>query len=386
MNERDELLTALGAAVDADPENDSLRAHFAGMLLLAGDAQRALVHAEWVLSRRPYDVDSQAVLEGARALCGQGAAARTEVPTQQGCNDDLVGLARPDEPTVTFADVAGMTAVKQRLHDELLAPLRNPQLRDLYGTSTRGGMLLYGAPGCGKTLMARALAGELGARFFSIGLTDVLSMWFGESERWLHAIFEEARECSPSVLFFDEVDALGHRRSNLRPSAGRGVVVQLLAELDGFDTDNEGLYVLGATNAPWDVDPALLRPGRFDRTMLVLPPDFDARVAILHMGFEDRPVGGDVDLRSLAAKTEGWSGADLAALCTAAARLALRRAVLTHQPGSIGMNDLLEAHHDMRPTTDAWFDTARSVALYSNDDGLYGDLKEALGLVRRKRR
>jgi SpoVK/Ycf46/Vps4 family AAA+-type ATPase len=120
--------------------------------------------------------------------------------------------------------------------------------------------------------------------------------------------------------------------------------------------------------------------------MLVLPPDFDARVAILHMGFEDRPVGGDVDLRSLAAKTEGWSGADLAALCTAAARLALRRAVLTHQPGSIGMNDLLEAHHDMRPTTDAWFDTARSVALYSNDDGLYGDLKEALGLVRRKRR
>ena len=166
---------------------------------------------------------------------------------------------------MTLADVGGLEDVKDRLRRSFLDPLQNPSLRRMYGTSLRGGLLLWGPPGCGKTFIACALAGELGAAFISIGLHDVLDMYLGNSERNMHQVFEAARRAAPCVLFFDEVDALGQRRTNLARSAGRNVVAQLLVELDGATTRNEGVFVLGATNQPWDVDPALQRPGRFDR-------------------------------------------------------------------------------------------------------------------------
>ena len=142
----------------------------------------------------------------------------------------------------------------------------------------RGGLLLWGPPGCGKTFLARAVAGELGARFATVGLHHVLDMWLGNSEKQLHEFFEMARRSTPCVLFFDELDAIGHSRMDLGRSAARNVVAQLLVELDGVEHSNEGIFVIGATNQPWDVDPALRRPGRFDRTMLILPPDTPARV------------------------------------------------------------------------------------------------------------
>src|SRR5262245_4364317 len=161
--------------------------------------------------------------------------------------------------------------------------MRSPELRQMYGKSLRGGLLLYGPPGCGKTFLARAVAGELGANFYAVGLHEVLDMWLGQSEHNLHELFVRARRNNPCVLFLDEVDALGQKRSHLSRSAGRNVVVQLLAELDGMGADNEGVFVLAATNQPWDVDPALRRPGRFDRTILVVPPDLDARRKILEV-------------------------------------------------------------------------------------------------------
>ena len=172
-----------------------------------------------------------------------------------------------------LADVAGMTEVKARLEAAFLAPMRNPELRRLYGKSLRGGLLLYGPPGCGKTFIARAVAGELGARFIAVSFADIIDMFVGQSERNIHELFEIARRNAPCVLFLDEVDAIGQKRSQLRHTPMRSAVNQLLLELDDISGNNEGVFLLAATNHPWDVDSALRRPGRFDRTLLVLPPD-----------------------------------------------------------------------------------------------------------------
>lgn len=194
-----------------------------------------------------------------------------------------------------------MEAVRERLEVAFLAPVRNPELRRLYGKSLRGGLLLYGPPGCGKTFIARAVAGEMGAHFIVAGILEILDMRLGQSEHNLHELFMQARRNAPCVLFLDEVDALGQKRSQLRGSAAAGRIVnQLLTELDSVASDNEGLFVLAATNQPWDVDSALRRPGRFDRTVLVLPPDAPARASILQYHLRERPVE-KIDLARLAA-------------------------------------------------------------------------------------
>jgi SpoVK/Ycf46/Vps4 family AAA+-type ATPase len=274
---------------------------------------------------------------------------------------------------VTLADVGGLEEVKARLEAAFLAPLRNPELRAYYGKSLRGGLLLYGPPGCGKTFLARAIAGELGAAFFSLGLNDVLDMWLGESERRLHDAFAAARRAAPCVLFLDELDALGQKRSQLRHSGGRNVVNQLLAELDGAQADNEGVFVLAATNHPWDVDTALRRPGRLDRTVLVLPPDLPARGAILRGALESRPVEG-VDVTRLARRTDGCSGADLVHVVEAASEAALQESVRTGAMRPITQRQLERACDEVQPSTRAWFGVAHNYALYANEGGQYDDL------------
>jgi AAA+ superfamily predicted ATPase len=285
--------------------------------------------------------------------------------------------------TVRLADVGGMAEVKQRLEAAFLAPLRNPELRRLYGKSMRGGLLLYGPPGCGKTFVARAVAGELGAKFMAVGLSDVLDMWIGASERNLHELFETARRNAPCVLFLDELDALGAKRSGMRHSGLRNSVNQLLSELDGVDAEaNEGVFVLAATNHPWDVDTALRRPGRLDRTLLVLPPDEPAREAILRYHLRDRPVAG-VELGAVVRRTDGYSGADLQHVCETAAERALMDSVASGSPRMIGTPDLLEAVRQVKPSTGPWFETARNVATFANESGTYDDL---LAYLKHKRR
>ncbi len=154
-----------------------------------------------------------------------------------------------------------METLKEEIRIKIIHPLNHPDLYRAYGKSIGGGILLYGPPGCGKTYLARATAGEIHAGFLAVGINDVLEMWIGNSERNLHALFEHARQNTPCVLFFDEVDALAASRADLRASAGRQLINQFLAELDGIGARNEGVLVLAATNAPWHLDPAFRRPG-----------------------------------------------------------------------------------------------------------------------------
>lgn len=274
---------------------------------------------------------------------------------------------------VTLQDVGGMQHVKERLEISFLAPMRNPQLRKLYGKSLRGGLLLYGPPGCGKTYIARAIAGEMGAGFINVTLSDVLDMYIGQSEGNLHDIFQLARRSTPAVLFLDEIDAIGHKRTQTSFTTLRNVVNQLLSELDGMGAQNEGVFVLAATNTPWDVDPALRRPGRLDRSVLVLPPDEPARAAILQHNLARRPVEG-INLGRLARDTHGFTGADLAHLCESAAELAMIDSVRSGKPRMITMRDLTGALKQIRPSARPWFDMARNVVTYADPNGEYAEL------------
>jgi SpoVK/Ycf46/Vps4 family AAA+-type ATPase len=275
--------------------------------------------------------------------------------------------------TVALADVGGMTDVKKRIDLAFLTPLRNPKLRTMYGKSLRGGLLLYGPPGCGKTFLARAVAGEMGARFITVSIVDVLNMWIGNSERNLHEIFEAARRNAPCVLFLDEVDALGHKRSQLHSSSMRTLGNQLLAELDGMEGNNEGVFVLAATNAPWDVDPALRRPGRLDRMVLVLPPDPPARRAIIEYHLRERPIA-NIDLGRLVGATDDFSGADLAHLCETAAEHAMHDSITSGEVRMIEQRDFDQALREVKPSTGGWMSTARNVAMFANEGGAYDEL------------
>jgi SpoVK/Ycf46/Vps4 family AAA+-type ATPase len=241
---------------------------------------------------------------------------------------------------------------------------------------------MYGPPGCGKTFIARAIAGELGAKFLSVGLSDILDPYIGNSERNVHELFQQARREAPCVVFLDEIDALGQRRSMTRNNSMRGTVNQLLTELDGVDGSNDGVFVLAATNQPWDVDPALRRPGRFDRTVLVLPPDLPAREAIFRSHLANRPVEG-INLGALAAASDGLSGADIAYVCEVAAERALMDSARSGVARLITMNDVRGALKEARPSISSWLDSARNVVLFGDGDGTYTELKEYLKKVKR---
>jgi len=277
--------------------------------------------------------------------------------------------------TATLADVGGMQSVKDRLTMAFLAPLRNPEIRKLYGNSLSGGLLLYGPPGCGKTYIARALAGEVGAAFMNVRISDVLGHYIGDSENNLHDVFETARACAPVVLFLDEIDAVGMRRSPSSASYMRPITNQLLMELDGIGADNEGVFILAATNTPWDVDPALRRPGRFDRCVAVLPPDGPARQAVLYHHLKSRPVEG-IDMGYLVQHTDGFTGADLAHLVDSAVEYAMMDSVRTGNVRMVTMQDFLRALAQIRPSAGPWFVTARNIVEYGNRDGQYDDLAE----------
>jgi len=277
------------------------------------------------------------------------------------------------KPTINFSDVGGMETVKKEIELKIIKPLRHPDLYKAYGKKIGGGILLYGPPGCGKTFIAKATAGQINAKFISVSLNDILDMWTGNSEKNLHEIFELARTNTPCVLFIDEIDALGASRSDMKQSSGRHLINQFLQELDGIDSTNEGVLVIGATNTPWNLDTAFRRPGRFDRIVFVSPPDVTTRESILKLKLNNKPTG-TIDLRTVAKKSSNYSGADIDAIIDIAIEQKLESSFSDGIPKPLETIDLMNALKKHKPSTQEWFSTAKNFAMFANDSGLYDDI------------
>lgn len=342
--------------------------HAMGLLIRARVREKRREHKD---ARKDYE----------RAVSLDPALADTEfwdalIPRAREESSNAEGAAEKDpNDTITFADVGGLDELKERVRMRIVHPFKNPEMFKAFGKKVGGGILFYGPPGCGKTFLARATAGECGAHFNAVGLHEVLDMWIGNSERQLHALFEDARRRAPAVLFFDEVDALGMQRAKLSTGAMRGVITQFLAELDGFQSRNDKVLVVGATNTPWDLDPAFRRPGRFDQVLFVPPPDVAARVQILRLKLVGKPHTA-IDLERLAEVTESWSGADLEHLVDTAAELAITKSLAKGAIEPITMTQMESARARIRPTTREWFTTARNYAQYANEAGQYDEIAD----------
>jgi len=288
-------------------------------------------------------------------------------------DEELLDSRFLQKPTINFEDVGGMESVKKEIELKIIRPLLHPELYKAYGKKVGGGILLYGPPGCGKTYLAKATAGQVNARFINVGLNDILDMWIGNSEKNLHDVFELARENSPCVLFIDEIDALGASRSDMKQSAGRHLINQFLQELDGIDNTNEGVLIIGATNTPWNLDPAFRRPGRFDRIVFVPPPDTVSRESILKLKLKNKPIEA-IDYAGIAKKIEHYSGADIDAIIDIAIELKLESSFIDGIPKPIDTKDLLTAIKKHKASTQEWFTTAKNFAMFANDAGLYDDI------------
>jgi SpoVK/Ycf46/Vps4 family AAA+-type ATPase len=381
-----ELLAGLRAAVEAVPDNLALRLHVAALLLEAGRPAESLEHSSAVLAQVPDQRQAIELVDRATATLPDTpfpapaprlslrAEPRHQAPSSVEQSVDQWVLGKVEEPRTTLADVGGMPAIKRWLTTAFLSPLRDPEMRRLFGRSLRGGLLMYGPPGCGKTFLARAVAGELRAGFLAIDLGHVVDMWLGYSRRSVHEIFETARASAPCLLYLDQLDAIGPRRAGRRHSIGRGVVDQLVAELYSASEDHEGVFVVAATEHPWDVDALLRRPGRLDHRLLVLPPDTEARQAIIRAALAGRPVDDGLDVAGLAARSDRYSAADLAQLCESAAAAALEASLVANRSRPIAMSDFARGLHEIRPSTPPWFELARDYARFAAEPGSYDDL------------
>jgi SpoVK/Ycf46/Vps4 family AAA+-type ATPase len=407
----DAQFEALKAAFLANPDNQPLRLVFLRACLEAGRPEEGLAHAaddapevQLVRARMLLALDRAAegraayeravaanpALEDVELSAALSTHVRTyEPPTQDGprlrviSNDetspeDVDRALEPPQPPITFAGVGGLDDIKDQIHKRIILPFQKPSLFSRFKKRVGGGILLYGPPGCGKTLLARATAGECSATFFNVAISDILDMYIGESERKLHAIFERARAKTPSVLFFDELEALAGKREYAREGLTAKIVSQFLSEMDGFAQGNNGVLVLGATNVPWAIDAAFRRPGRFDRVLFVPPPDQPARASILDILLADRPIAGGVDVKELARLTPSFSGADLSNVVDTAADRAIARSLERGSESPIEQADLRAAVAEVKPTALEWLTSARNYARYANESGQYDEVLEFL--------
>lgn len=287
--------------------------------------------------------------------------------------DEFLDAQFLEKPKISFADVGGMDDVKKEIELKIIKPLEHAELYAQYGKKVGGGLLLYGPPGCGKTYIAKATAGEIKANFINVSLNDILDMFIGNSEKNLHDIFELARANTPCVMFIDEIDALGAKRSDMRQSAGKNIINQFLAELDGIEANNDGILIIGATNTPWHLDSAFRRPGRFDRIIFVPPPNDKSKIEILKLKLQNKPID-KIDHKAVIKHAKEFSGADIDALIDIAIEGKLEKAMETGVPEPIGTKDLVEAAKLHKASTIDWFTTAKNYALFANQSGLYNDI------------
>lgn len=259
-----------------------------------------------------------------------------------------------ERPTLRFDDIAGLDEVKEEIRLKMIYPFTHPEAAERYKIRRGGGILLWGPPGTGKTMMARAVAGEIDAAFFTVKPSEIMSKWVGDSEQNVERLFQAAREHPRSIVFIDEIEAMVPARRESQSAVMTRLVPQILAELEGFDTaDKNPLLFIGATNEPWSLDSAVLRPGRFDEKVYVGLPDLPARRKIFELNLRGRPLAADVDLEALAHDAAGYSGADVKNVCEKAAADVFLRSVKAGKDGDappIAMADLRAALAETRPS------------------------------------
>lgn len=291
--------------------------------------------------------------------------------------DDREGEFVPNEK-VTFEHVGGLTQLKKTINMKIIKPFLHNNLFSKFKKKNGGGILLYGPPGCGKTFIGKATAGECNATFTPVHISDILDPYMGVSSRNVRDIFMKARDKKPSVLFFDELDTIGFSRNKSRSDLTRPVIDQFLVELEGIESSNDDILVIGATNTPWDIDVALKRPGRFDKMIFVAPPDIVAREEIFKLKLSDKPICKNIDYRDLASKTPLYSGADIEYVCDSATEIVIEEIMESEVEREINHKDLLIAISRHRATTIEWLNTVKNYVKYANSNGDYDDIKTYL--------
>lgn len=243
---------------------------------------------------------------------------------------------------VTFEDIIGLDDVKEQINKMIVYPFKYKDIYEVFKRTSGGGILLYGAPGTGKTMIAKAIANEINAKFFYVRCSDIVSKWFGESEQKIRELFRKARESITSIIFFDEFDALGSDRDNTQANSNTRIVSELLSQMDGYGSSNDSLLIIAATNKPWNIDSALLRSGRFDRKIYVDIPSISNIELLLKHEFKTVPTK-DVEFEIIAKELVGFSSADVVGVCNEAKDKAISRSIEKGEIDYIETQDLLDS-------------------------------------------
>jgi len=374
--------------IDLHIQNPQAEGSFRAILILLDNVPDSSIVRDALDQIDPKSVVDETLRDrAAELLDGADApniAAKWKPPAEQTGESNIVALNResvaqtlaPKGSTgIAFDDIGGLEDVKKQVRRKIINPFQNKKaLFDRFKRKAGGGVLMYGPPGCGKTMLARALATECNARFYDVRAADVLDQYVGNAEKRIAQIFADARAARPVVLFFDEVEALAQRRQFESGAKVNTTVSALLTEMDGFSENNDGMLFLGATNVPWSLDSAFRRPGRFDRAIFVPPPDMVARKFILSTLLEDRPVESDLDIGMLVDKSNGFSGADLSALVDTAIDIAIEESDSVDNLAPLSNDQFMEAFREVKSSVGEWLGQARSFAEYANEGGMYDDL------------
>jgi transitional endoplasmic reticulum ATPase len=357
-------------AEDVDLENIAKETHgFVGADLAALCTEAAMLCIREKLDLIDLDDDTidTALLDAMRVTMDHfRTALKTANPSS--IRDTVVEV-----PNIHWDDIGGLEAVKQELRETVEYPLRFPELFARFKRDPSRGVLFYGPPGCGKTLLAKAVATECAANFISVKGPELLSMWFGESESNVRNLFQKARQASPCIVFFDELDSIVRARGSSPGDSGAAdrVINQLLTELDGLEA-RKTIFTIGATNQPALIDPAIIRPGRLDQLIYIPLPDEPARVSIFKANMRKVACAEDVNFDALGHATEGFSGADIAEICNRASRFAIKMCLQEHISRERQKEELIRAGQEIPTELD--------------DDSIYVVKKQHFDLAMRNAR